>query len=157
MHATDTQFLKFKCPIFHKYVICASGYSDAIKKELKALIESSGGTYRGDLVCGTTTHLISNEAKGQKYDHAKMWKINIVKSTWVYDSIKANYCLPEKDYPLPDNQTSTPTESRIVHKSKNNLADIDVSVIGGASTSLSAATKKQDENNMSQAWVMQID
>ena len=116
------------------------------------MIESAGGTYKGDLVCGTTTHLVINEPKGQKYDHAKIWKINIVSAAWVYDSIKEQYCLPEKKYAFADNQTSTPTstDSRIVHKTKGSasgLSDIDVSVIGRpADASLLVNHKTRDTN-----------
>ena len=116
------------------------------------MIESAGGTYKGDLVCGTTTHLVINEPKGQKYDHAKIWKINIVSSAWVYDSIKEQYCLPEKKYAFADNQTSTPTstDSRIVHKTKgtSGLSDIDVSVIGRSDASLLVNHKKDTNHSL---------
>ncbi len=46
-----------------------------------------------------------NEPKGSKYEEAKMWKIIVVKSEWVYDSIEAGYCLPEESYVLePEHQ-----------------------------------------------------
>ncbi len=94
---------------------------------MKHLIEAQGGTYSGDLICGTTTHLITDEAKGAKYEHAKMWKINVVKSKWVYDSDKAKYCQPEKNYQLENTHTSTPTDTNRVLKAQH--AQIDVSVI----------------------------
>jgi len=115
-------------------VICASGFNETTKNEIKSLVETGGGTYRGDLVCGTTTHLIINEAKGVKYDHAKLWKINIVKPKWIYDSMEAGYCLPEKNYVLDSsNQTSTPTEA--INKVKRVIPDIDVSVINTMNSS----------------------
>lgn len=64
IHATDVKYLKFNCPIFNKYTICASGFPENTKADLKQMIESEGGVYNGDLVCGTTTHLIVTEAKG---------------------------------------------------------------------------------------------
>jgi NAD-dependent DNA ligase len=112
VHAIEAKYLKYNCPIFNKYVICASGFNEVTKNEIKQLVESEGGTYSGDLICGTTTHLISNEPKGTKYQYAKLWKINVVKSAWAYDSKKAHYCLPEKNYQLESsNHTSTPTDS----------------------------------------------
>ena len=135
LHASNAKFMKFKCPIFNKYVICASGFSEKIKNELKTLIESEGGTYRGDLVCGTTTHLVSNETKGSKYDHAKVWKINVVKSDWIYKSIEAKYCLPEKDFQVEEsNQHSTPTDNRVVKA--RNIPEFDISVINRSIVSL---------------------
>lgn len=77
---------------------------------------------------GTTTHLISKEAKGAKYDHAKSWRICVVKPEWVYESIKTGYCLNEKNYQLETtNQTSTPTDNRVLKT--RTAPDIDVSVI----------------------------
>lgn len=52
---------------------------------------------------------------GAKYEFAKKWRINIVKSDWLYDSIEKGYCLEEKQFSLTDNsetkaevKTSTP-------------------------------------------------
>lgn len=52
---------------------------------------------------------------GAKYEFAKKWRINIVKSDWLYDSIEKGYCLEEKEFSLTDNsetkaevKTSTP-------------------------------------------------
>lgn len=42
VNAVDDQFMKHKCPIFNKYVICASGYTSEVKKEIKNLIEAQG-------------------------------------------------------------------------------------------------------------------
>ncbi len=59
-----------------------------------------------------------------------MWKIPVVKSEWIYDSIEAGYCLPEKNYILEsDNQTSTPTDHRRIQSKKGNLSEIDISMI----------------------------
>ncbi len=95
-----------------------------------------------------------------------MWKINIVSSAWVHDSIKEQYCLPEKKYAFSDNQTSTPTsnDSRIVHKTKGagagysgsggsggnvpSLSDIDVSVINKSDASLLYNQKKEGNKSV---------
>ena len=68
--------------------------------------------------------------KGSKYDHAKLWKIWVIKPEWIYESIRANYCLPEQNFRIDtSNQTSTPTDNRV---QKNRAApDIDLSVING--------------------------
>ena len=87
-----------------------------------------------------------------------MWKINIVSAAWVHDSIKEQYCLPEKKYAFSDNQTSTPTstDSRIVHKTKGGsngglapLSDIDVSVINKSDASLLVNNQKKESNGKS--------
>ena len=150
VHATNARYIKYTCPIFNKYIICASGFNETVKNEIKELVESEGGTYSGDLVCGTTTHLVSNEAKGSKYEHAKMWKINVVKSTWIYESKKARYCMPEKEYQLEtSNQTSTPTDHRVLAKNQR-APEIDLSVITKAANQsvmqASNATKLVNES-----------
>lgn len=52
---------------------------------------------------------------GAKYEFAKKWKIHIVKSDWLYDSIEKGYCLEERQFSLTDDmddksevKTSTP-------------------------------------------------
>lgn len=110
------------------------------------MVDSEGGTYRGDLVCGTTTHLVLNEPKGTKYEHAKLWKINVVKSEWIYESIKAGFCLPEKDFILiSENQTSTPSESRTLPNKTKKIPDIDLSVINHLNNTNVNSTKFVNE------------
>ena len=129
---------KHRCPIFNKYIICASGFSLEDKTQIKKLIEAEGGKYQGDLVCGTTTHLVINQPKGEKYNFAKLWKISIVSSKWIFDSIEAKHCLPEKSYQLEVSaNTSTPTNNRTVLGSKSaklNRLDIDLSMIANTTT-----------------------
>ena len=48
---------------------------------------------------------------GDKYSHAKKWKIPCVTSSWVLDSIEAGYCLPTDNYRVEKNtKSSTPTK-----------------------------------------------
>ena len=48
---------------------------------------------------------------GDKYSHAKKWKIPCVTSSWVLDSIEAGYCLPTDYYRVEKNtKSSTPTK-----------------------------------------------
>ena len=47
---------------------------------------------------------------GDKYSHAKKWKIPCVTSSWVLDSIEAGYCLPTDSYRVEKTtKSSTPT------------------------------------------------
>ena len=101
--------MQYSCPLFNNFVVCASGLQESVRQDLKRLVESNGGTYSGDLVCGYTTHLVANEPTGNKYIHAKSWKVKVVKFAWVTDSVKAKYCLEEKKYELEDTNSSTPT------------------------------------------------
>ena len=48
---------------------------------------------------------------GDKYSHAKKWKIPCVSSSWVFDSIERGYCLPTEGYRVDKNtKSSTPTK-----------------------------------------------
>ena len=48
---------------------------------------------------------------GDKYSHAKKWKIPCVTSSWVQDSIEAGHCLPTDNYRVDKNtKSSTPTK-----------------------------------------------
>lgn len=40
---------------------------------------------------------------GVKYEFVKKWRINIVKSDWLYDFIEKGYCLEEKQFSFIDN------------------------------------------------------
>jgi hypothetical protein len=97
VNPTDEKFLKYKCPIFIRYVICASGFDKETKSHIKDLVESNGGTYNGELLCGITTHLIVNEPSGAKFESSELWKIGLVNSEWLYVSVKASHFLREKD------------------------------------------------------------
>ena len=105
--AIDEELIKRnRCPIFNGFTICASGFSPTIKNKIKNLVIQNGGVYQGDLVFGQTTHLVINEPKGDKYRFAKSWKMSIVSLKWIYDSIEAKYCLPEKKYEFDANNSN---------------------------------------------------
>lgn len=124
-------------------MICASGFNETSKNKLKEQIESGGGVYSGDLVLGTTTHLIVKDPRGAKFDAAKLWKIPIVKIEWVQESLEAGYCLTEKNYLIStssDNQTSTPTPdertiTRIPTTTSNSNASTMLNSTGSAASS----------------------
>ena len=157
--ASDARFLKYKCPVFHRYVICASGFKDSTKTEIKKLVEvNGGGKYDGNLACAVTTHLVLNEPKGDKFIHARAWKITMVKSSWIYRSIEAGYCLPEKDFLLemPEANTSTPTDSRrnASKKTGNITALGDISVIPGALNNSTKLVNETDNNRTMSATML---
>lgn len=137
VHADEAKFLKYKCPIFKNFTICASGLSGSQKEEIKRLVESNGGTYNGTFNAELTTHLVTDEAKGEKYKSAKHHNIFIVTTKWIFDSCATSYCLPVKDYPLSEStnaQTSTPSDNNRRIARRIPLKDeIDISVIADRS------------------------
>ena len=105
------------------------------KNLLKKNVETHGGSYSGILDMEKTAVLVSLSGgaphtlrkhnlenfnlivqvctgpAGDKYSHAKKWKIPCVSSSWVFDSIERGYCLPTEGYRVDKNtKSSTPTK-----------------------------------------------
>uniref|UniRef100_A0A0N4Z6Z4 BRCT domain-containing protein n=1 Tax=Parastrongyloides trichosuri TaxID=131310 RepID=A0A0N4Z6Z4_PARTI len=94
--------------------ICVSGIAPTTRDDIRILIEKNGGKYTGYLKNGETTHLLLNMASGQKYRSALKWDINILKPSWLKDSVEAGYLLDEEKYYLTtkNRQCSTPNSTR---------------------------------------------
>lgn len=106
VHGDDEQFQEFRCPIFYGLVITASGLNSQERQEAKRLIEKEGGVYSGEMKAKECTHLLINEAKGQKYLFAKKWEIFIIRSEWLYESIEKGFCQDEANFPVEEGGTS---------------------------------------------------
>ncbi|XP_064597636.1 DNA topoisomerase 2-binding protein 1-like [Liolophura sinensis] len=98
LHGTDEQFQKWKCPIFKNMVITVSGLDSEKRKQVKSLVEAEGGSYSGEMKVNECTHLIIKEPKGQKYEFARKWKIQIVSLKWLSDSVEKGFCQDEEQY-----------------------------------------------------------
>uniref|UniRef100_A0A0N5A1P1 BRCT domain-containing protein n=1 Tax=Parastrongyloides trichosuri TaxID=131310 RepID=A0A0N5A1P1_PARTI len=112
----DPKYLhKFAVPLFQGMFFCVSGIPPTTRDDLKIVIERNGGKYSGNLKNGETTHLLLNIASGQKYKSALKWNINILKLSWLKDSVEAGYLLDEDKYLLTTNnrQCSTPNSTRV--------------------------------------------
>ena len=61
-------------------------------------MQSSGGTYSGDLLLDFTTHLVYKDLsvaeQGEKYATAKSWGIPVLPFSWLQDSAEGNKLLP---------------------------------------------------------------
>lgn len=99
------------------------------------MIVENGGKYSGDLKVGECSHLVINKPVGEKYHYAKRWKVAIVTSQWLFDSLDKGYAQEEAGYKLadPDNEkpqgSSTPEEQQSGRR-KRAVPAPDVSVIG---------------------------
>ncbi|XP_055995895.1 DNA topoisomerase 2-binding protein 1-like [Ostrea edulis] len=132
IHGSSSQFLEYSCPIFKGLVITVSGLDSEERNQVKKAVEAEGGKYTGEMKVNECTHLIINKPKGAKYEFAKKWKIHIVKSDWLYDSIEKGYCLEERQFSLTDDmddksevKTSTPEKENGCRVDRNStLADI---------------------------------
>ena len=109
--AQDRRFSHHKCLAMQGVSISVSQLNKNDKNLLKKKVETHGGTYSGILDMEKTTVLVCTGPAGEKYSHAKKWKIPCVSSSWVFDSIETGYCLPTEGYRVDKNtKSSTPTK-----------------------------------------------
>ncbi|KFM76256.1 DNA topoisomerase 2-binding protein 1, partial [Stegodyphus mimosarum] len=103
LHATDSSFDKYKCPVFKGLIITVSQLSAEERAAIKSLVERNGGIYMGALKARETTHLVLSEPSGDKYRYARNWKVFCVNVSWIYDSTEAGYCKDETLYMIDEN------------------------------------------------------
>lgn len=120
--------------MFHNFVISVSGLSSEDREEASRLIETNGGRYSGDLKVGECSHLVINKPVGEKYHYAKRWKVQIVTSQWLFDSLDKGYAQEEADYKLADPDAEKPqgssTPEELTGRRKRSVPAPDVSAIG---------------------------
>ncbi|OWF40591.1 DNA topoisomerase 2-binding protein 1-like [Mizuhopecten yessoensis] len=138
VHGLDAGLDEYRCPIFKGLVITVSGLDPQERNDVKKLIHSEGGKYTGEMKVNECTHLIINKPKGTKYEFAKKWKLNIVRTAWLYDSVDKGFCQDTEKYKVmvddkSQAKTSTP-EKDVPHTRASTIADLsciaNVSVIG---------------------------
>lgn len=99
--ATDSTFERFKCPLFYKFTISLSGFSERDRNTIKQYVEREGATYSPNLIKDQCTHLICKEPKGSKYEHAIKWGIPALKPEWIFESSEKGSCLRLTNYTWP--------------------------------------------------------
>ncbi|XP_075068548.1 DNA topoisomerase 2-binding protein 1 [Mixophyes fleayi] len=136
---TEVDIEEYLCPIFLGCTICVTGLSSVDRKEIQRLSSLHGGQYTGQLKMNESTHLIVQEAKGQKYECARKWNVHCVSIQWFFDSIERGFCQDESMYKtdsisstktMPETSTPTGSTNKI-----DNRALSDVSHISNISTS----------------------
>ncbi|CAH8842529.1 unnamed protein product [Trichobilharzia szidati] len=118
---------KFRVPIFSQLVICVSGLSVEERKEVADLVTKHGGSYSGVMKIGETTHLITQQASGTKYVHAKKWKIQIINIQWLIDSVSRGYALDEEEYRVDQSNAKSSTPAS--NTSQNSISFRNISAI----------------------------
>ncbi|XP_059801611.1 DNA topoisomerase 2-binding protein 1 [Hypanus sabinus] len=117
INLADVNMEEHLCPPFLGCTICVTGLSSLDRQEVQRLTLDNGGRYTGQLKMNECTHLIVQEAKGQKYECAQKWNVYCVSIQWFFDSIKLGACQDESNYKVePERKskdlapsTSTPT------------------------------------------------
>ncbi|XP_041040482.1 DNA topoisomerase 2-binding protein 1 isoform X2 [Carcharodon carcharias] len=107
INLTDVNMEEHLCPPFLGCTICVTGLSSQDRQEVQRLTLENGGRYTGQLKMNDCTHLIVQEAKGQKYECAKKWNVYCVSIQWFFDSIKHGACQDESNYKVESGTKST--------------------------------------------------
>ncbi|CAF3561629.1 unnamed protein product [Adineta steineri] len=95
---TDSTFDRFKCPLFYKFIISLSGFTERDRNTIKQYVEREGATYSPSLIKDKCTHLICKEPKGSKFEHATKWQIPTLKPEWIFESSEKGSCLRLTNY-----------------------------------------------------------
>ncbi|XP_063222118.1 DNA topoisomerase 2-binding protein 1-A isoform X2 [Bacillus rossius redtenbacheri] len=96
--ATDEEFERYRCPLFHGVVATCTKLRTAEKKELAALICDHGGVFTGHLDATTTNLLVVGDPTGDKYQCAQQSDISCLSMQWVRDCVAAQDIMPFEDY-----------------------------------------------------------
>ena len=110
--AVEPRFRQLKCPAMQGVTVCVSQMNKADKELIRKTLETHGGCYNGVLDMDKTSVLVCTSPAGDKYAHAKKWKIPCVTSSWVMDSIDRGYCQPTEPYRVDRGKTSASTPTK---------------------------------------------
>ncbi|XP_045030962.1 DNA topoisomerase 2-binding protein 1 isoform X3 [Daphnia magna] len=109
IHATDPIFTRLHCPIFHGCIVSASQISVEERESIKKIIRANGGQYSAKLERGKTNIVIIPSAEGEKYRHARQWKILCLKPEWIQASLEEGYAVDPKCFTLNETNTTLPS------------------------------------------------
>uniref|UniRef100_A0A8C5PMP1 DNA topoisomerase II binding protein 1 n=1 Tax=Leptobrachium leishanense TaxID=445787 RepID=A0A8C5PMP1_9ANUR len=112
IHCSDIPMEEYLCPVFRGCTICVTGLSSFDRKEVQRLATLHGGQYTGQLKMNESTHLIVQEAKGQKYECARKWNVHCISIQWFFDSIERGFCQDESIYKMEPSSTAKTADQR---------------------------------------------
>eukprot|EP00092_Neocalanus_flemingeri_P040838 GFUD01044457.1.p1 GENE.GFUD01044457.1~~GFUD01044457.1.p1 ORF type:complete len:510 (+),score=168.37 GFUD01044457.1:65-1594(+) len=135
--AVEPRFIRYRCPALLGVTVSVSQLNRADKELLRRSVETHGGVYSGVLEMDKTSVLVCTSPDGDKYSHAKKWKIPCVSSEWVFDCIEEGYCLQTAKYRIDRVQASSSTAKQ------------DQIVAGLAEVSMSSILLNTDESTRS--------
>eukprot|EP00092_Neocalanus_flemingeri_P108788 GFUD01139726.1.p1 GENE.GFUD01139726.1~~GFUD01139726.1.p1 ORF type:complete len:533 (-),score=170.64 GFUD01139726.1:22-1620(-) len=135
--AVEPRFIRYRCPALLGVTVSVSQLNRADKELLRRSVETHGGVYSGVLEMDKTSVLVCTSPDGDKYSHAKKWKIPCVSSEWVFDCIEEGYCLQTAKYRIDRVQASSGTAKQ------------DQIVAGLAEVSMSSILLNTDESTRS--------
>jgi hypothetical protein len=93
------KYEKYNAPPLLGLTICCTQISPEDRHVLQCDVEAHGAEFSADLCENKCTHLIAMEAKGDKYNAAKMWgNVHIVNTKWVGDCVQRGRWIPEQPF-----------------------------------------------------------
>lgn len=130
-------------PVFKGCTVCVTGIDATKRDAIKTIVQKNGGVYSGELNMKTCTHLLVEHPQGQKYNHARQWKLHCVSPAWLYDSLKKKHWISEKPYYVePDPNSTSNNDKSILQQSK-----IQNTILGANTSRLSVAEKTSRNTN----------
>ncbi|EMR10861.1 hypothetical protein PNEG_01007 [Pneumocystis murina B123] len=86
---------RYILPPFYNLLICVTNISIEHREEIEQKVIDLGGKYTRDLT-RDTTHLITSNPTGKKYEFGVKWGIKIITPEWFWQSIERGACLEER-------------------------------------------------------------
>ncbi|KAH8801594.1 BRCT domain-containing protein [Xylogone sp. PMI_703] len=103
-HVVGRPFPIFPIETFKDMIISTSGFSGIDLRHVKEASQLLGATYSEDFTPKSSVLVAKNEQglRKDKSDHARQWKVPIVTSSWLWDSITQGIRLELQGYRLGD-------------------------------------------------------
>lgn len=115
MSADESQFDRFKLPIFLNLTITSTGINVNKRDEIKTIVDENGGKYSPNFNSKVDILLVDPSAIGEKkHEAAIKLKKTCLSSEWIYESLRCNYAVCLNDFKIEPKKAvkaSTPTKS----------------------------------------------
>ena len=165
--AVDPRFSSHRCPAMLGVTVSVSQLSRTDKELLRRSVETHGGVYSGVLEMDTTTVLVCASPDGDKYCHAKKWKIPCVTIQWVVDCLERGYCLQTDAYRVDRYMDKANSSTHTEHgQTAAGLAEVSMSstildeTVGTRlvdDTMLNSTSMKQEGLETTADWLAQLE
>lgn len=119
VNGRDEEFKKFMSPLFHNLKFTTSGMSKKEKEKIKELIELNGGVCAGAMEQGKTNFVILSKPEGEKFKHARQWKIPCVNPKWIFNCVNLKAVIPFEEYIIQDKPKSSTPEKDVSNITAN--------------------------------------
>ena len=138
----------------YKCILTFTSYTVTLKDELTKIAQRLGATCQLDFVKTNksqnnkqkNTHLVLEEAKGDKYHKAIKWNVHVVNQNWLKKCEELVKRVDEKDYPPKQVETDSNAKQSTENRQRQNSG----SIVSSASSATSTETADSISNRLSQ-------